>query len=405
MMPRTILHLDLDAFFCAVEEQRDASLHGLPFAVGGRPDQRGVVASCSYAARKFGVHSAMPMSRALALCPDLVIVPHRHKDYGAVSRKVMAYLHTVTPQVEQISIDEAFLDVTGLRLGGRKLAQQLQTRLNSELALPCSLGVATNKLVAKIANNVGKVEASAQTDGPPNAIKVVPPGEEAAFLAPLPIRELWGVGPKTAEKLHRIGVQTIGELAQQPEATLVRMFGKTGADLAQRSKGIDTRPVETEQVTKSISSEITFARDVRDEGTLRRTLRRLSDQVAFRTRRADLSGRTVSIKLRWSDFTTVTRQVTLPHPVNQDSEVYASALALFERYWVRGRPVRLIGVAISGFDAPLRQLSLWEAAPREQQHDLRLQSTLDALKNRFGESVIKRGSTLNRDDETPHDDS
>jgi DNA polymerase-4 len=315
----------------------------------------------------------------------------------------MAYLHTVTPLVEQLSIDEAFLDVTGLRQSGRTMAEQLQKHLNRELALPCSLGVASNKLIAKIANNVGKVEASAQTDGPPNAIKVVPPGEEAAFLAPLPIRELWGVGPKTADKLHRIGVQTIGELARQPEKTLVRMFGKTGAELAQRSKGIDTRPVETEQVTKSISNEITFARDVRDEATLRRTLRTLSDQVAFRTRKAELSGRTVSIKMRWSDFTTFTRQVTLPHPVNQDSEVYASALALFEQSWVRGRPVRLIGVGISGFDTPLRQLSLWEAAPPE--HDLRLQSTLDALKNRFGESVIKRGSTLSRDDDTPHDGS
>lgn len=404
-MPRTILHLDLDAFFCAVEEQRDGALHGLPFAVGGRPDQRGVVASCSYAARKFGVRSAMPMSRAITLCPDLVIVPHRHKEYGKVSRKVMDYLHTITPLVEQLSIDEAFLDVTGLPQSGRKLAGQVQQHLNTELGLPCSLGVASNKLIAKIANNLGKVEASAQTDGPPNAIKVVPPGQEAAFLAPLPIRELWGVGPKTAEKLHRIGVQTIGELARQPEKTLTRMFGKIGGDLARRAKGIDKRPVETEHETKSISNETTFARDVRDAQTLRRTLRKLSDQVAFRARKAELSGRTVTIKLRWSDFTTVTRQVTLPHPVNQDSEVYASALALFEQYWVRGRPVRLIGVGISGFDSPLRQLSLWEAeaTPPEQEHDLKLQSTLDALKHRFGESVIKRGSTLSRKDDTPQD--
>src|SRR5690606_6228694 len=259
-MHRTILHLDLDAFFCAVEEQRNPALRGKPFAVGGRPDSRGVVSSCSYPARRFGIHSAMPMARAIRLCPDLIIIEPHFGEYRRASREVMARLGALTPLVEQISIDDAFLAVTGLPGTPPAIAQGLQATIRDELGLPCSFGVATNKLVAKIANNVGK--ASAKGDGPPNAIHVVPPGEEAAFLAPLPIEELWGVGPKTAARLRQLGVQTIGDLARWPERELARMFGKHGADLARRARGIDERPVETEHETKSVSKEITFARDV-----------------------------------------------------------------------------------------------------------------------------------------------
>src|SRR5690606_3858928 len=240
-MHRTILHLDLDAFFCAVEELHTPELRGQPFAVGGRPEERGVVASCSYAARKFGVRSAMPMSTAVQRCPDLKIVPRRMGAYSAMSRRVMAIVHELTPLVEQLSIDEAFLDVTGLHQGGEMIARQLQARINNELELPCSLGVATNKLVAKIANNIGKDQAAG--DGPPNAITVVQPAEEAAFLAPLPIRELWGVGPRTAERLNAMGVYTIGDLTQHSEQTLVQRFGKAGRDMARHARGIDDRPV------------------------------------------------------------------------------------------------------------------------------------------------------------------
>ncbi|MBI4771414.1 MAG: DNA polymerase IV, partial [Chloroflexi bacterium] len=206
-MPRKILHLDLDAFFCAVEEQRDPALRGQAFAVGGRPEARGVVASCSYAARRFGVRSAMPMARAVKLCSGLIIVPSRHKVYSDVSRQVMERLYDLTPLVEQISIDEAFLDVSDLPESGEALARRLQATMRDELRLPCSLGVATNKLVAKIASDVGK--AAARTGAPPNAILVVPPGEEAAFLAPLPAAALWGVGPKTATRLAGLGIHTI----------------------------------------------------------------------------------------------------------------------------------------------------------------------------------------------------
>ena len=274
---RKILHLDLDAFYCAVEEQRNPALMGKPFAVGGKPDQRGVVASCTYSARRYGIRSAMPMSQAVRLYPELIVVPANFRAYRETSRKVMDVLHDLTPFVEQLSIDEAFLDVTMHHDSAEAIARRLQARINETLDLPCSLGGATNKLVAKIANNIGK--ASLKSDNPPNSIHIIPAGEEAAFLAPLPIRELWGVGPKTAEKLNHLGILTIGQIATYPEESLVQRFGKIGRDLARHAKGIDTRDVQTEQEAKSISKEITFTRDVNDSETLKRTLRRLSDGV------------------------------------------------------------------------------------------------------------------------------
>jgi DNA polymerase-4 len=386
-MPRTILHLDLDAFFCAVEEQLNPALRGKAFAVGGRPENRGVVASCSYPARKFGVRSAMPMGRAVKACPDLIIVPPHFSEYRRVSREVMRRLEERTPMIEQISIDEAFLDVTGIPGTPLEIARELQSTMNGALNLPCSFGVATNKLVAKIANNIGK--ASARGAGSPNAIQVVPPGDEAAFLAPLPITELWGVGPKTAERLMQLSIRTIGDLAGWPERELVRLFGKAGADLSKHARGIDDRPVETEHETKSVSKEVTFTRDVTDATELQRTLGTLADGVGWRLRRSQLTGRTVSIKLRWSDFTTLTRQMTLPQPIDQDAEINAAAQELLRLHWPRGRAVRLIGVGVSGLEAAGRQLELWQAPTSDQ--DRKLQATLDDLRERFGEGVIKRG--------------
>lgn len=388
-MPRKILHLDLDAFFCAVEEQRDPSLRGKPFAVGGRPEQRGVVAACSYPARHFGVHSAMPMSRAVRLCPNLIIIPHNFEAYHAASRQVMARLHELTPLVEQLSIDEAFLDVSDLPEPGEVIARRLQARIRDELGLPCSLGVATNKLVAKIANDVGKGEVKSK--GPPSAIKVVPPGQEAAFLAPLPTRSLWGVGPKTAERLADLGLLTIGDIARWPEADLIRRFGKNGYDLARHARGLDDRPVETSRETKSISQEVTFNRDVADAQALRQTLRKQAERVGRRLRKSGLSGITVRLKIRWSDFTTLTRQTTLSQPTDQDDEIYATALQLLEKVWSAGRPVRLIGVGVSGFGQP-RQLALWDMNLEENQ---RLQTTLDELREEeFGDQAVRRGRDL-----------
>ncbi len=392
-MTRKILHLDMDAFFCAVEELRDPSLRGKPFAVGRNPDQRGVVASCSYAARRFGIHSAMPMSQAVRRCPDLIIVRHQMDAYRKTSQQVMAHLHALTPQVEQLSIDEAFLDVTDLPQAADVLARQLQRTINMQLKLPCSLGVASNKLVAKIANNVGKDRS--KKDRPPNAIQVVPPGQEATFLAPLPVRELWGVGPKTVEQLAHLGIHTIGDLTTWSEVELAQRFGKHGYDLAHRARGIDERPVETQSETKSISRETTFDRDVRDSELLRRTLLNLAEDVGRQLRQEDLRGSTVKLKLRWADFTTLTRQTTLLLPTDQDLDIYQAAAALFDKAWDGSQRIRLLGVGVSNFEARQRQLGLWDSpvAPAEPEQ---LRTTLDKLRQRFGEQAIRRGKDLKR---------
>jgi DNA polymerase-4 len=387
---RTILHLDLDAFFCAVEEQHNPDLIGKPFAVGGSTDSRGVVASCSYPARMYGVRSAMPMATAVNLCPDLILVSRHMGDYSVKSKEVMAILHDLTPLVEQLSIDEAFLDVTGLRGTGEQVARNLQSRIRNELNLPVSLGVAASKLVAKIANNIGK--GNVRTGDYPRAITVVQPGQEAAFLAPLDIRELWGVGPKTAESLRHMGVQTIGDIAKYDQKTLVKRFGKHGYDLSVRARGIDNRPVETERETKSVSRETTFSRDVTAISTLMKTLRDLSDSVGYRLRNKHLAGTTVKLKLRWDDFTTLTRQTTLPHPINQDEQIYRAACDLFDEHYPPGTPVRLIGVGVSGFETGTTQLSLWDSPRQEENTDL--QSALDDIRHKFGTDAIKRGSQL-----------
>ena len=386
---RKILHFDLDAFFCAVEEQHNPNLMGKPFAVGGRPDERGVVASCSYAARKFGVRSAMPMAHALRLCPTLIIVSSRHGNYGKVSKNVMAFLDELSPLVEKVSIDEAFLDVTDLPESGLSIARGLQRTIRRQLNLPSSLGIATNKLVAKIANDVGK--AAVRSSSPPNAITEVPPGEEANFLSPLPVTSLWGIGDKTAEKLDQMGIKTIGELADFSENRLIQLFGKYGHDLYLRSQGIDKRPIATSHGIKSVSHETTFAQDVIEKAELRRVLLRLSDKVARRLRKANLCGNTVRLKLRWADFATITRQSTLPHATDQNSEIYNAVWELFLGAWHPSHAVRLIGVGVSGLGPPVRQLSLWEDDFRKE---ARLLSAVDELRNRYGDKIVIRASNL-----------
>jgi DNA polymerase-4 len=390
-MTRKIIHLDLDAFFCAVEVQQNPALRGKPFAVGGRPDSRGVVASCSYAARQFGIHSAMPMARAVKLCPELIIVPSRHKIYSQISRQVMDLLHQFTPLVEQISIDEAFLDVTDLPGSAVALARRLQEQVRDELGLPCSLGVATNKLVAKIATDVGK--ASARTDDYPRSIQVVPPGREAEFLAPLPADALWGVGPKTAERLAELGIRTIGDIAAWPEEDLGRRFGKIGRDLWRRAHGVDERPIVTHREAKSVSQETTFSKDVSDGSALRKTLHRQAEQVGKRLRRSHLAGHTVKLKIRWPDFTTLSRQTTLSQATDDETVIYQVACQLFDRVWQSGQPVRLIGVGVSGLGPAVRQPTLWDL-PSEREE--KLDAAVRALRKRFGDDAIVRGSDLAR---------
>ena len=399
-MNRKIIHLDLDAFFCAVEELRNPSLVGVAFAVGGRPEERGVVTSCSYAARRFGVRSAMPMARALKLCPGMTIVSSNHKEYSSASRQVMERLRRLTDLVEQISIDEAFLDVSALHDSGFDIARYLQSTIRDELHLPCSLGVASNKLVAKIATDVGKAGESG--DKPPCAITVVPTGEEAAFLAPLPVEALWGVGPKTAARLAELHVTKIGELAAYPEIELRRLFGKNGQELSMHARGIDDRPIVTSREVKSISQETTFTRDISNEEMLMRTLFELCDRVGSRLRQSHLSGSTVKIKIRWPDFTTCTRQMTLAQTTDQESQIYASAVQLFSKEWRKGQPVRLLGVGISGLRPSARQLSLWDETSDKEQ---RLRKAVDGLRNKYGEGVLLRGSRLKPDEHSNYGSS
>ncbi len=399
-MPRTILHLDLDAFYCSVEETQNPELIGKPFAVGGKPNERGVVASCSYAARAVGVRSAMPMSRALQLCRELLIVPGRHRLYEEYSKSVMEKLRDLTPLVEQISIDEAFLDISDIREDPARLALDLQADIRVDLQLPSSVGIASNKLVAKIATEVGKKSSHSSVPsgtiaqsrdkliGPPFGFTVVPAGDEANFLAPLPADMLWGVGPKTFARLTELGIYTIGDIANWPEKELVNLFGENGRDLWHHAQGIDNRPIVTEYETKSVSQETTFNVDVRDEQTLEKTLREQSRDVARQLRKNDLAGKTVKLKIRWSDFTTLSRQTTLPTSTDNEDEIFHAAVKLMKAVRKPNQAVRLIGVGVSGIGAPVRQLSLWDEGGEKSR---KVQEVVDQLQEKYGRGVIHKG--------------
>lgn len=388
-MARVIFHIDLDAFFVAVERLDNPALIGVPVIVGGRPETRGVVSSASYEARKFGVHSAMPTAQALRLCPQAILVSGSRGRYGELSGKVMAILGDYTPLLEQISIDEAFLDVTGTEAHygpPASLAQAIQERIERELRLSASVGVASNKLVAKIASDYRK----------PHGITVVPAGEEAAFLAPLPIRRLWGVGEVTGRELARLGIETVGDLARCSLEELRGRFGAHGEGLWRAAHGLDDSPVTPEHEAKSLSREETFAQDCADPVLLRRELLRLSEAVASRLRRHGLAARTIALKLRYGDFSTLARQVTLPEATYSGPIIYAQVVALFEAAWTHGRPVRLIGVGGSGLEQPVRQLRLFEQAETRQ---TQLDTALDRIRARYGESAIQRASLLDEPEE------
>ncbi|MHB1118628.1 MAG: DNA polymerase IV [Bellilinea sp.] len=392
MASRKIIHLDLDAFFCAVEELRRPELRGKPFAVGGRPETRGVVASCSYAARVFGVRSAMPTGRALQLCPTLLLISGDHGHYTEYSQRVMEIIGLYSGLIEQVSIDEAFLDISDLPRSGSEVARELQQAIRRELDLPCSLGIASNKLVAKIATDTGKAGHRGPT--PPCAILEVPAGEEASFLAPLPVRALWGVGPKSAARLESLGIHTIGDLAREPELNLARLFGKYGYDLSRHARGIDNSPIEPEHDIKSISQEVTFDRDVADRSTLHQILRDQAERVAYRLRKNGMTAVTVRIKVRWPDFSTQSRQLTLPQAANQDTVIARAALTLFESLWDGKRKVRLIGVGVSGLQTEIWQPSLWDNPDDKER---RLLAAVDELKGRFGRKIVLRGTALKKE--------
>jgi len=389
---RTILHLDLDAFYCTVEERRNPALRGTAFAVGGAADGRGVVSSCSYEARRFGVRSAMPMGRARTLCPHLRCLPTCFPAYRAASTQVMDRLRAVTPRLEQISIDEAFLDVTALPESGRVIARRLQRQILGELGLACSLGIAPSKLVAKIATDVGK--AAVNSGCSPQAICEVMPGTEAAFLAPLPASALWGVGPKTEEKLAELGLHTIGDIARRPADDLRRRFGRHGEALSRHARGLDERDLTTDREAKSVSKETTFARDVTDGETLKQTLRDQIRAVCQQLRKEGVCGTAVKLKIRWPDFVTVTRQLSVASATAEETVLWPLALRLFEQVWPAGQPVRLLGFGVSGLEVPA-QLNLWDTGPAEEAaKELRVQKALAAVTAHLGPGVVRRVSQL-----------
>ncbi len=351
---RRILHVDMDAFFAAVEILDDPTLAGRPLVVGGT-GRRGVVASCSYEARVFGVHSAMPTAQARRLCPHAVFVPGRHDRYAELSRSIHAVLQRFTPLVEGISLDEAFLDVTGSERAvgpAEEIAWSIRSAIAQELRLDCSVGVAPAKFLAKLASEAAKPTAGPAGVQPGRGVVVIRPGEELAFLHPLTIETLWGVGPATAARLRRLGVHTVGDLAAVPcdvlEATVGRAHGR---HLGQLARGVDDRPVEPERETKSVSQEETYPLDRRDRDGLRDELLRMADAVATRVRRAGRVGRTVTLKVRFGDFTTLTRSRTEPAGVADGQAIASIARALFDAIDVT-RGVRLLGVGVSSLAAP-----------------------------------------------------
>ena len=378
----TILHADLDAFYASVEVLDDPSLRGKPVIVGGAPHERGVVSAASYEARAFGVHSAMPLRTAGRRCPHGIFLPGRPDRYRDVSRQVMAIFASYTPLVEPISLDEAFLDVTASRAAfgdGATIARRLKARVRDEVGLVVSVGVATNKLCAKVASDLEK----------PDALVVVPPGTESEFLAPLPIRRLWGVGPQLQESLRDFGVTTIGQLAALDPGSLRRRFGRHGPELQARARGADPGRVETLHQPKSVGHEHTFATDTADVRKLEATLLDLADSVAGRLRHHALAAGAVQLKLRYEGFETLTRQAPLPDQTREAEPIYATGLRLLRRTLVPGRGVRLVGLtAIALSDA--QQLTLFGMPERSD----RLTRSIDAVRERFGDAAITRARLL-----------
>ena len=339
---RHIIHADLDAFYAAVEQLDNPELRGKPVLVGGRPEGRGVVATASYEAREFGVHSAMPMRSAVRLCPHGIIAPPRFERYREFSRMVMDIFHGLTDLVEPLSMDEAYLDITGQVETGQAplaVALDLKSRVKEETGLTLSVGVATSKSVAKIASDLNK----------PDGLVVVPPGEDRDFLAPLPVAKLWGVGPKTAQRLNREGIHTIGDLASQSSEWFAARFGLRALSFQSKAVGQDRDLVHTERETKSVSAENTFATDLAETDRLQEELARLAARVARHLEGKDLRGKTVTVKARLADFTTFTRQTTLGSLTQSEATISDTAWRLLSAELTPGRSFRLLGVGVSGF--------------------------------------------------------
>jgi DNA polymerase IV len=391
---RWIIHLDMDAFYAAVEQHDQPSLAGKPVIVGGGPpDSRGVVSTCSYEARRYGVHSAMPLREAARLCPRAVFVPARMARYVEVSRQVFAIMDQYSPLIEPISLDEGFVDVTGCeRLLGPAacIARQMVARIREELGLSASAGIAPNKFLAKVASDLRK----------PGGFVLVRPDEIERFLDDLPVGRLWGVGPKTEEALKKLGVSKIGTLRRIPREVLTASFGETGALLYELSRGQDERVVVPWESAKSISQEITFQQDTLDRPFLSATLLLLADRVARRARLAGLVGRTVVLKLRDRSFTTITRRRTLDPPTDFEETIYAAAKTLAEEAAWGKHPVRLVGVGLTNLQ-PCdggHQGKLF-GDPQTDSRLAGLHKAMDQVRERYGEDAIVRAAALQREHE------
>ena len=383
-MTRTIIHVDMDAFYASIEQRDDPSLAGKPVIVGGVTGQRGVVSAASYEARRYGVRSAMPVSRARRLCPEGIYLPGDMAKYRAVSDRLRAIFSSYTPLVEPLSLDEAFLDATAvIKLcgGGEKIGREIKERVRAELDLTASVGVAPNKFLAKMASDHDK----------PNGFVVIKPGDEAEFLFALPVSSIHGVGKVTGRRMAERGIDTIGQLAEISREELRRLFGKQGDRLHELSRGIDESEVVAEAEAKSISHETTFDEDVADEKTLRKTLNSLSDRVGVRLRQEELVAGVVGVKVRLADFTTITRERTLPEPVDADNSIFLMAWRLFQDVPRGGQKVRLLGVTASGLNRPSGQMSLF---PGEREKNQKTMRAIDDIRKKFGDAAIGRASRV-----------
>jgi DNA polymerase-4 len=393
---RQIVHVDMDAFFASVEQRDDASLRGRPVLVGG-PERRGVVAAASYEARRFGIHSAMPMAQALRRCPDAVVVPPRRGRYEEVSEQVFGVFRRFTPLVEGLSVDEAFLDVTGSRRlfgDGEAIAARIRETIREETGLTASAGVAPSKFVAKIASDVCK----------PDGLRVVHEGEVVAFLAPLPVERMWGVGPKAAERLRALGFATLGDLAAAEGRTLAGALGSWGHEIARLACGEDPREVVPDREAKSIGAEETYETDLTSRAEIEKTLLAHAVRVAARLHEAGIRARTVTVKVKYHDFTLKTRQLRLPHPVADATSLFEAACTLLERFPIAGRRVRLTGLSASELGDGDGQGELFADATQDRRRAV--ESVVADLRTRFGSAGgVTRAALLDvpgrgEDDET-----
>lgn len=389
-MDRKIMHIDMDAFFAAVEQLDNPDYRNKPVIVGADPRGRGVVSTCSYEARKFGIHSAMPIKEAYQRCPRGIFILPRGERYARVSREIMNILGEYTSLVEPLSLDEAFLDLTGSEtLFGPavEIARRIVARIENEIGLPASVGIAPNKFLAKLASDLEK----------PKGFVIITQDNALQVLENLPVSKIWGVGPKTEAQLKEMGIKTIGMLRRVTPAILNAKFGDAGDHLFRLANGLDDRRVETGEEAKSIGHEFTFQTDVEDREFLKGVLLWLTDQVARRLRRYRLKGRTITVKMRDQDFKTITRRITLSEATDFEETIYREALHLAEQAKWGSRKVRLIGISVSGFgrDEQPVQLNLFGTPAPEADRDLdKLHQTVDMLRERFGDEIITKGTVL-----------